>query len=156
MTEPRLFTAYYRSALLGKVKSWHATVFENGHVEQLVEMLVEDGEPAGVKLVQRAFYSSLSRSAAEGLRRAVSSRIFHELEDHYETPGGLMHYRELNSGQVAEGRHRVATSGACSLAQAGETDMIIFMGIWEKIRAALPLIVEEPRSDSERTILEAF
>ena len=156
MTQPRLFTAFYRPALLGKVKSWHGTVFENGHVEQLVEMLVEDGLGTEPRMVRRAFYSNISQEIAERLRRAVSSELFHQLGDHYETPEGLLHYRELNSGQVADGRHRVATSGACALAKAGEADMIIFMGIWEKIRTALPLMVEEPRSDSRKAFFDSF
>ena len=147
MTGSRLFTASYRPALLGKVKSWHATVFESGHIEQLVEMVdqaVDSGEPM---MVRRAYYSDRGREIAERLRKAVSSEIFHQLEDQYETPQGILHYREVNSGQAASGRHRVSTRGACALAQAGEPDMIIFMGIWEKIRAVLPLSVEEPRSD---------
>lgn len=156
MTRSRLFTAHYRSALLGKVKSWHATVFENGRIEQLVELLEEDTHSAAPMIVRRAYYANVNPGIASRLGKAVSSRLFHELNDNYETPEGLLHYRELNSGRVARGRHRVATRGACALAKAGQPDMIIFMGIWEKIRTALPLTVEEPRSESRGATADSF
>ena len=141
-TQP-LLTAHYEPALLGMVRSWHATVYDDGRVEQLVAMR-EEGLVNQLQLVHRAFYAQLEKEELRRLRRALSSTVFHDLEGRYDTPEGLLHFRELNATDISEGAHRVSTRGACSLARLGDADMIVFMGIWERVREALPFLVEEP------------
>lgn len=139
----RLLTAHYEPALLGNVRSWHATVYEDGRVEQLVAMR-EEGLVDQLQLVHRAFYAEIDATEIGRLRRAISSTVFHNLESRYDTPEGLLHRRELNATAASDGDHRVSTRGACALARLGDADMIVFMGIWDRIRHALPFSVDEP------------
>lgn len=139
----RLLTAHYESALLGEVRSWHATVYEDGRIEQLVARR-EEGLSNQLHLVHRAYYAELDVEEIQRLRRALSSSVFHHLEARYDTPEGLLHFRELNATNASRGAHRVSTRGACSLARHGDADMIVFMGIWERVRETLPFTVDEP------------
>ncbi len=148
----RLLTAHYEPALLGSVRSWHATVYEDGRVEQLVAMR-EEGLVSQLQLVHRAFYAQLEQGELRRLRRALSSAVFHDLDVRYDTPEGLLHFRELNATAASEGAHRVSTRAARALARRGDADMIVFMGIWERVRETLPFRVEEP--DEHRSGLPA-
>lgn len=139
----RLLTAHYEPALLGAVRSWHATVYEDGSIEQLVAMR-EEGLSSQLQLTHRAYYAELSQEEILRLRRALSSSVFHHLGTRYDTLEGLLHLRELNATHVSRHPHRVSTRGACALARFGDADMIVFMGIWERVREALPYQVEEP------------
>lgn len=143
----RILTAHYEPALLGDVRSWHATVYEDGQVEQLVEMR-DDFTESPPQLVHRAFYAELNEQEIGRLRRALSSTVFHDLGGRYETPQGLLHFRELNATSASEGLHRVSTRGACALAGSGDADMIVFMGIWDRVREVLPFVIEEPTNAS--------
>ena len=148
----RLLTAHYEPALLGKVRSWHATVYADGQVEQLVAMR-DEGLESHLRMVHRAYYAKLPEADVASLKRALSSSVFHNLDARYDTPEGLLNYRELNATAASEGPHRVSTRGACALARRGDADMIVFMGIWGRVREALPFVVEEP--DDHRAGLPA-